>query len=268
MAQRERAAYYRALKRAGYTFDRHYREYKLDELKKAWEIVAEREGITEPVEVPEPSQPPLPSPQDRGDEIQELKNLLNGAKEAVAALAKMLPAKTPNQAKPRLDPNQHAGVTLNTHAEHEVIEVDQYGNKWLQKEVAKPAFPKPRGRRILRYDDPGVRTEQVKVGEYIETFEVADDSRTPVPSEVKITLPSFQTGIYLSPEFPWRIHTYQGARGFNLFDVQEYYGGSDLVPDTIKRCYVSNDLCYDISSTIRAVENEFRERVLKSERGL
>ena len=82
-------------------------------------------------------------------------------------------------------------------------------------------------------------------------------------NEVKITLPSYQVGVFLDPRFPFKIHTYNGAQGFDLFDIQKYYGGSDLVPSEIKRVYVSNDLCYDIRTTIRAIQNEAREIQLK-----
>jgi hypothetical protein len=62
---------------------------------------------------------------------------------------------------------------------------------------------------------------------------------------------------------PFKIHVYQGNRGFDWDDVIAYYGSVDLVPDTIKRTYVSSDLCWDMSTTIRAINDEYRERVLK-----
>lgn len=160
-----------------------------------------------------------------------------------------------------LDPDEHAGITLNTHV-YEPVEVDAAGNKWFQKEVRKPGYAKPRGRRVLREAEYESKKQKVQDGRYTESFEVAGEP-TGRESEVKITLPSYQTGIYQAPNMPFKIHTYNGVRGFDLRDVQRYYGGSDLVPDTIKRCYVSTDLCFDITTTIRAIENEYRERVLK-----
>lgn len=105
--------------------------------------------------------------------------------------------------------------------------------------------------------DTGVRTETVQNGEYVETFEVSGD-QAQRPAEVKITLPSYQVGIYTDPRFPFKIHCYDGREGFNRTDVQAYYGGSELVPDTIKRVYVENDLCYDIRSVIRTIQAEHR----------
>lgn len=283
MARAGKSAYYRALKDAGYSFEKHYRDYTAEQLKRAWEAHAEANGIDPTVQIPEPKSAVPP----KADEVAELREQLNEVAAAVSGLAKMFanqpapaPAmaggappqqQQPSEVKPAmhdLDPNEHAGVTLNTHTDKDVIEIDQYGNKWYQKEVPKPAFPKPRGRRVLRYNDPGTRTEQIKVGEYVETFEVAGDPKNARPSEIKITLPSYQTGIYQPPNMPFRVHTYQGNRGFNMEDVQKFYGGRDLVPDTIKRVYVCTDLCYDITSTIRTIENEYRERVLKTGKGL
>jgi len=100
-------------------------------------------------------------------------------------------------------------------------------------------------------------------GRYIETFEVAGSEQR--SGEVKITMPSYQVGVFLDPRFPFKIHTYNGLRGFDLFDVQKFYGGGDLVPPSIKRVYIANDLCYDIRTTIRAVEEEYRQSQLKGQ---
>lgn len=288
MAQGDKSAYYQALKGAGFTFDKHYREYSTEDLQRAWELHAEANGLDPVVEVPVSRD----APPARDDELAELRETIASVVDVVKGLAELVttqqrrdeheadplqgsrttPATDPPVEKPapepKLDPNKHAGVTLNTHGEMEVIEVDQYGNEWYQKEVRKPASPRPRGRRVLRYNDPGVRTEQVKVGEYTETFEVAGDPANARPSEIKITLPSYQTGIYKPPNMPFRVHTYNGARGFDRQDVHRFYGGADLVPSTIKKAYVSTDLCYDITTTIRAIEDEYRERVLAVGKGL
>lgn len=267
MAHGEKSAYYQALKREGYAFDRHYREYTTDELREAWVQLAREKGLPEELDLPAPKDAPPP----REDELAEVREQMAGLAEVVhklAALVTSQPAAAaetrrtePAEPKP-LDPSEHAGIQLNSVQKDEVIEIDQYGNKWYQKEVRKPSYPKPRGRRVLRYEDPGVRTDQVKVGEYTEGFEVAGDPKNARPAEIKITLPSYQTGIYKAPNLPFKIHTYQGVRGFDLYDVQNYYGGADLVPSTIKKRYVATDLCYDITSTIRTIENEYRERVL------
>lgn len=221
MSQSEKAAYYKALKEAGVNFDRHYREYSTDELKAA----AMKLGITEPPLAPA-SPPPRPAvtPQDR-------------------------------------DPSELPGQRLNAKPEDEPIRVDEDGRVWLQEEVRKPAAPKPRGRRVLKYLETGVKEEQVRNGEYVETFEVAGEMPAR-PAEVKITLPSYQVGIYRDPRFPFKIHVYNEKRGFDLFEVQKYYGGPELVPDEVKRVYVENVLCYDMRTTIRAIQTEYRQMQL------
>lgn len=304
-----RAVYYNALKAAGVQFDRHYRDYAVDELKTAYEALVEQ-GVVQPLAdvppdpvprprkepsplplTPPPSTPPVETgttaslpPHETEDssitkELAELKKIVlllaeqqvrqqRGTEkmseptppvmeQETARALPPLPSHLPN-------PEQHAGVTLNTQAADEPIRIDEQGIAWYQNEVAKPAYPKPRGRRVLRDLDPGVVQESIKVGDYIETFEVPGDPANAKPVEIKITLPSYQTGVYKAPGMPFKIHTYNGLRAFDFDDVNNYYGGSDLVPDTIKRCYVSSDLCYDITTTVRAIQDEYRERVLRT----
>ena len=156
------------------------------------------------------------------------------------------------------DPNEMPGQRLNTKSEDEPIRVDEKGRLWYQEEVRKPAYPKPRGRRVLKYLETGVETKSVQSGDYVETFEVAG-SGPGKPAEVKITLPSYQVGIYKDPRFPFKIHCYNGREGFNLFEVQRYYGGAELVPEECKRVYIENDLCYDVRTVIRAIQSEHRQ---------
>ena len=54
-----------------------------------------------------------------------------------------------------IDENEMAGQRLNTHTGDEPLRIDENGLVWYQEEVRKPAYPKPRGRRVLRYNDPG-----------------------------------------------------------------------------------------------------------------
>ena len=156
------------------------------------------------------------------------------------------------------DPNEMAGQRLNTQPEDQPIRIDELGREWYQEEVRKPSFPKPRGRRVLKYMETGVRTETVQNGEYVETFEVAGVGAQR-PAEVKITLPSYQVGIYRDPRFPFKIHCYNDREGFDFFQVNAFYGGAELVPQTVKRLYVENDLCYDIRSVVQAIQNEHRQ---------
>lgn len=227
MSQSDKSAYYNAVKDAApELIKKHYRDYTTEELRAAYELL--REAGEAPDIVLEPASPP-------------------SRPQAPAAPVR------------HRDPNELAGQRLNTHDELTPLRTDpETGFIWYQEEVRKPAAPKPRGRRVLKYDDPGVKKVQVVNGDYTEEIEMAGD-RT-VPSEAKITLPSYQVGIYVDPRFPrFKVHTYNGATGFNLFDVQNYYGGAELVPAECKRIYVSNDLCYDVRSVVRAITTEFRQ---------
>jgi hypothetical protein len=133
---------------------------------------------------------------------------------------------------------------------------------WYQEEVRKPATPQPRGRRVLQYTNPGTETKTITLEDgTIESFEVA--GRGTRTAEVKITMPSYQVGIYADPRFPFKVYTYGGVNGFDFFEVQEYYGGAELVPATIKRMYVANVLCYDIRTTVQAIEAEARQLALQ-----
>jgi hypothetical protein len=158
------------------------------------------------------------------------------------------------------DPAELPGQRQNTG--DDPIRIDDQGRQWYQEEVRKPAYPKPRGRRVLTYQDPGSTQETVRNGEYTETFEVAGDRKNR-PSEVKITLPSYQVGIYKDPRFPFKIHCYDGREGFDLFDVQNYYGGAQLVPMSVRRVYIENDLCYDMRSVINTIQAEYRQLILQ-----
>lgn len=233
MSQAEKAALWRELKDAGVEFDHHYREYTSDQLAAAVGKLRASRAV-EPAPVPEG---------ESGPEIR-----LPGA------------AGEPRPAQP----DTIAGLRLNTVDTDEPIRVDENGFIWYQDEVRKPSFPKPRGRRILKYMDTGVREVTITNGQFTETFEMPGEGIAR-PAEAKITLPSYQTGIYKDPRFPFKIHVYNERRGFDLFEVQDFYGGPDLVPSEIKRMYVESSLCYDMRTTIRAIQNEYRERVLPKE---
>ena len=167
------------------------------------------------------------------------------------------PAPAPPVPVREADPNEMAGQRLNTHVDWEPIRTDDKGRVWFQEEVRKPAFPKPRGRRVLNYTDTGTKTKTVQAGQFTETFEVAGDQA--VAAQVKITLPSYQVGVYKDPRFPFKVHVYNGVQGFDMADVQAYYNGAELVPAEVKRMYVENVLCYDIRTTVRAIQSEFRQ---------
>lgn len=234
MSQSEKSAVYQVLKAAGVDFDRHYREYSLEELKLAHEQMVEA-GQVPPLTFTEPERE-QPTLADRGIRLPPVK------------------------AK---DPDEMPAVRQNTQSEDEPIRIDpETGFIWYQEEVLKASTPKPRGRRVQKYNDPGVRDEVTKLQDgTTETFEVAgNESRV---SEVKITLPSFQVGIYKDPRHPFRTHVYNGVRGFDLFEVEHFYGGADMVPEDVKRMYVANELCYDTRTVVRNIETQYRQLQLQ-----
>lgn len=239
MSQTEKKALWDELKDAGVTFQKHYRDYTTAELETAVDHLRER---------------------------QEELRARSGPAETISFPKELsgTPEHVRNTHPPlRSERDEVAGLRLNTQSEEEPIRVDEQGLVWYQDEVRKPSMPKPRGRRVLRYVDPGVRTGQVQNGEFNETFEMpGSESRQ---AEARITLPSYQVGIYRDPRFPFKIHVYNESRGFDLFEVQDFYGGAELVPAAIKRIYVSSTLCYDIRTTIREIEAEARELRLKKE---
>lgn len=259
MSNTDRAVYYQALKASGVTFDRHFREYTTDELRIAYNRLT---GGDVEDRIEQPEMPGLAPEVDDEPAVQyvpaaepppppEFFGLRSSAPPPPAPTEPVAPTATMN-------PTEMAGERLNTTAEGQPIRTDENGRVWYQEEIRKPAYPKPRGRRVLTYMDPGVETRTVRSGDYIESFEVAG-SGTPRPAEVKITLPSYQVGIYADPRFPFKIHVYNEMQGFDLLDVQDYYGGAELVPAEAKRVYVENVLCYDIRTTVRAIEAEYRQ---------
>jgi len=189
--------------------------------------------------------------------LDALKDIARGLDvDAEAVLSEMEPKPEPRRAP---TPEEDA---LAIGGGEDILRVDEQGRQWYQEEVRKPAYPKPRGRRVLTYVDPGVEKQTVKDGQYIETFEVSGN-RSGRTSEVKITLPSYQVGIYKDPRFPFKVHCYNGREGFDLFEVEKYWGGAQLVPPTVKRTYIENELCYDMRSVIQTIQTEYRQLQLQ-----
>lgn len=230
------------LKEAGVTFPKHYREYTVEQLEAA---VDRLHGKVPEVTTQAPPVPEAPKFDPAALEAAH-QALLNSETIPVTSQA-----------------DDMAGIRTNTHSPDEPVRIDPAtGWEWYQDEIRKAAFPKPRGRRVLRYSDPGVKTVQLRGNNGTsETFEMPGEERR--VAEARITLPSYQVGIYKDPQMPFKIHVYNEERGFDLFEVEDFYGGSDMVPSDIQRKYVSNVLCYDIRTTIRAIENELRDQQLK-----
>lgn len=268
MSAAEKGFYYRRVKSTGAEMTKHYREYTTDELKEA-DARAQELGLIEApteqelaeldakVHAPKAKAPELPTPQAGPEPDPEI----DADAAAFFGFGEQATEQTPHEAPAPARPamGEMAGERLNTKDAEEILFVDDEGRAWLQKEVLKPAFPKPRGRRVLRYNNPGVKQQTSKDGDYTETFEVAGDPRNATPAEIKITLPSYQVGIYRSKKFPFKVITYNGKSAFDRQEVEAYYGGAEMVPPVCKRVYVENVLCYDMRSVIRAIQDEFRQ---------
>jgi hypothetical protein len=256
MSQSEKSAYFQTLKAAGVTFDRHYREYTTTELKAAYDAL--------PEELKAPATPLPPQPTPRIDPPDQSPPPRAEDPEAAAFFGFDQPRVEDPEPEPVLtapvraaDPNEMAGQRLNTKTADEVIRIDEHGRQWIQEEVRKPGYAKPRGRRVLTYMETGTEMQTIKNGDYQETFEVA--GRGPAQTaQVKITLPSYQVGKYRDKRFPFTVITYNDNEGFDLLEVREYWGGPELVPATVKHKYVANTLCYDIRSVVMTINAEFR----------
>ena len=257
MSAAEKGFYFRRLKAAGIEMDRHYRNYSTEELKSA-DAMAVEQGLYDAPSQEELEELAARIHKKKPRDAPKLPEIPEPAPGSFFGYEESQPEPAPAPAPARPELGEMAGERLNTKAPDEVIYVDDEGREWLQKEVLKPAFPKPRGRRVLRYNDPGVVKQTAKDGQYTETFEVAGDPRNATPAEIKITLPSYQVGIYRDKRYPFKVVTYNGRSGFDRQEVENYYGGPELVPPIAKRMYVENVLCYDMRSVIRAINEEFR----------
>ena len=262
------------LKHAGITGEKKFVEYTQAELQQIVDMIRAEPGYVAPPPRPQsgkkmgrprkarPAEPQLserqvtmsydqPKTEPEQDQLQYDFAPDIGAQEG--------PQASPMQQVPR---DRYAAERAYQPNEGETpIRTDEAGRVWFREEVRKPATPQPRARRRITYIDTGVKKETVVDGRFIETVEVAGDRRT--TEMVKITMPSYQVGVYADPRFPFKVHTYNNNRGFDLFDVQSFYGGADLVPTDILRVYVGNDLCYDIRSTIRSIQAEYRAQQLR-----
>lgn len=144
--------------------------------------------------------------------------------------------------------------------EDEIIRVDEAGNEWYQEEIIKEGSAKPRGYRIHRELTADV--EEVKITDtdqfgttYTETIEVAGSKQRPM--EARVGIPTWQVGIYRSPQFRFaRIVKYRDRVGFLREDIDTYFGGEDVIPEGVKRIHVGNLICYDMKSVTTAIQRE------------
>lgn len=138
------------------------------------------------------------------------------------------------------------------------IRTDERGRVIFQEEILKSTLAKPRGYRVFRELGTGVVKKTIDSGDgYTETIEIPDGTRKPL--EVKVGIPTWQVGIYKDPQFPFKVVEYREARGFFRTDVEEFFGGPDVLPEGITPIYVGNLLCYPIRETVVAINREFNQ---------
>lgn len=239
MTQAERKAAWDRLIELGWVPNKHYRDYSQADLELRLQQMSAA-GIT-PESVERPDGAPDPSEIRFQADVDHLRE-------------------TP--------PDTVPGLRLNTHGDEKPLRIDDDGKVWYRDEITKASYPKERGKRIIEYVDPGVKTQVIRDsnGSIVESFEMPGDQHR--VSQAKISLPAYQVGLYRDPallgEF-FRIHVYQERRGFDLFDVEKYFGGKHQIPSVCKRIYVDTVLCYDIDSVIQAIQDEYREKLKNGE---
>lgn len=136
------------------------------------------------------------------------------------------------------------------------IRTDLQGRVWFQEEIIKSNTAKPRGYRVFREIGSNTKAVTIDAGDgYTETFEVPGDEKKPL--EVKVGVPTWQVGIYKDPRLPFKIVTYRNAKGYERQEVETFFGGKDVLPESISSLYVGNLLCYDIRSVNIAIQREF-----------
>lgn len=255
MSTKVKGSYYRALKEAGVVFDLHYREYTTEQLKEAYERLPAELQAAHPIHLKGEGMASEPEQaQETRVQVEQMNEALRGVPEDVRMTT--APQHQPDIPLSDEPLDMIAGIRQNDGHEGP-IRRDSMGNLWFQEEIRKKGYASARARRKLQYMDSGYKTVTNRLPDgSTETVEVAGEELT--ASTVKITLPSYQVGIYLDSRFPFKIHVYADARGFDREEVEDYYGGYDRVPTEVKRIYVENVLCYDMRTVIRAIEDEAR----------
>ena len=171
------------------------------------------------------------------------------------------PAAAPQKQDPNELPSQRRG------RENDIIRTDEHGYEWYQEEIVKSNQAKPRGYRIYREMTTDTKEVTIETTEsnglaYTETFEVPGEKQRPM--EVKVGTPTWQVGIYRDPYMKFaRIVKCKDARGFLREDVDNFFGGQDVLPENIKRTTVGNIICYEINTVVAAIQREYNARQLR-----
>ena len=260
----EKSELYQSLKSRAVSFEKQYVQYTVEELR---ELEAQLDAGTQPRQqvaptpaprpAPTPSPAPRPAPPGVPRTLEDLGRVVQALRRS-GALREGMAVRYGDKAIPVKDrPAERAGLS---HAvpDGEPIRIDLEGRVWLLDEVPKPAIPRPRMTRKSRYVDTGVKTETsfLPDGRVDEVYEVSGDEHRELT--VTTTLPSWQVGKYRDHRLPFAVHVYNDQRGFDRREVVRYFGGTDLVPRTVKTLYVGNQLCYQIASVRDTIETQYR----------
>lgn len=138
------------------------------------------------------------------------------------------------------------------------IRSDLDGKIWFQEEIVKKGQAAPRGYRIHREMSSDTKEVTITTSEgegYTETFEVAGENKRPM--EARVGTPTWQVGKYRIPHLlPFMVVCYREAQGYDRLEVEQFFGGPDVLPENIQTVYVGNLLCYDIRSVNIAIQRE------------
>jgi hypothetical protein len=241
VTQENRKALWDELKEGGFTFTKHYRDYSEAELHDNVEQLRARNLARARTAAEDPE-----------SELTQAEIHFQADLDALLT--------TPADTVP--------GLRTNTHGDEKPLRIDETGKIWYRDYIPKPGYAKERGKRHITYTDPGVKTVHVRDANdsIVESFEMPGDSKR--ESRATIALPAYQIGCYRDPavlgEF-FKIHVYGDKQVFDLFDVQRYFGCPRQVPPVVKRDYADTMLGYDIDSVLQAINDEYREKVLRGE---
>ena len=183
--------YWKQLKELGIEFELPYRNYTLAQLRDSYEALV-KEGLASPVD------------EDAARASYQAKAASQAPVEPQPQSQPTAPtAPTPASAVPVSSQSVHEHAAERAYSagyDEEPVRIDPVTKfVWFREEVRKPAAPRPRARRKLTYVDPGTKTMEVSDGRYVETVEVSGQQRN--TGEVRITMPSYQVGVYLDPKF-------------------------------------------------------------------
>lgn len=272
------------LKELGYESEKPYREHTVEEMERtlAWA----EDNIAKPAPKPEPDPaqsfptfaPTEYTQQLVDDEVEAVKQALRAhqldgsiktmpdpytqtnspPKPTLRAAEQSLPDVEVDKSQPLKLPNGSSMEFSDTSdLPPGALRIDKRGRIWFREEITPDMAKSRRLRKKVTHVEADFEVKKVQQGDYIETVEVIGESTH--LADAYVGLPAKQVGVYKDPRFPFKIHTYKAATGFNYDEVVAYFGGAEFLPPSIKKVYVGNDLCFDIRAVVNHIQREFRQ---------